>query len=174
MEPCQVETRLNVLGLSLKARLVSSTLFLISSRYLLGPTLGFSALRLTASLTISFCSHYLLLGVSIIILINKPHRWSTSIVILCCMLEAWLITKVWEFFLGNLRIFLIKFMNFLTFYSEKNFRFSGVCHVRSLSRQEFVLSGVCLSGVWISGVCISGVCLSGVCLSGVCHGTTYT
>ena len=32
---------------------------------------------------------------------------------------------------------------------------------RSLSRQEFVSSGVCLSGV----------CLSGVCLSGVCHGT---
>ena len=29
-------------------------------------------------------------------------------------------------------------MNFITFYSEINFRFSGVCHVRSLSCQEFV------------------------------------
>ena len=54
------------------------------------------------------------------------------------LLEAWLITKVWEFFLGNLRIFLIKFMNFITFYSEKNFRFSRVCLFRSLSCQEFV------------------------------------
>ena len=46
------------------------------------------------------------------------------------------------------------------------FLFSGVCLVRSLSfrslsRQEFVSSGVCLSGV----------CHSGVCHSGVCHGT---
>ena len=43
---------------------------------------------------------------------------------------------------------------------------SGVCLVRSLSRQEFVFQEFVFSGV-----CISGVCLSGVCLSGVCHGT---
>ena len=47
----------------------------------------------------------------------------------------------------------------------QNFLFSGVCLVRSLSRQEFVFQKFVFSGV-----CLSGVCLSGVCLSGVCHG----
>ena len=42
----------------------------------------------------------------------------------------------------------------------QNFLFSGVCLVRSLSRQEFVFQEFVFSGV----------CLSGVCLSGVCHG----
>ena len=57
------------------------------------------------------------------------------IVILCCLKHIQ-ITKDWEFFLGYLRIFLVKFMNFIIFHSEKNFIISGVC-----------LSGVCLSGV---------------------------
>ena len=41
---------------------------------------------------------------------------------------------------------------------------SGVCLVRSLSRQEFVFQEFVFSGV----------CISGVCLSGVCHGTVKT
>ena len=51
----------------------------------------------------------------------------------------------------------------------QNFLFSGVCLVRSLSRQEFVFQKFVFSGV-----CLSGVCLSGVCLSGVCHGAVQS
>ena len=63
------------------------------------------------------------------------------IVILCCLKHIQS-TKVWEFFLGYLRIFL-KFMNFIKFHSEKNFIISGVClsgvcTFKSLSHQEFV------------------------------------
>jgi len=56
-------------------------------------------------------------------------------------------------------------MNFITFHSKKNFRFSGGHHVRSLSCQEFVLSGVCLTGVCLS---------SGVCLGTINNKPTFT
>lgn len=54
--------------------------------------------------------------------------------------------------------FFTKFMNFITFHSENNFKYqefimSGVHHVRSLSCHEFILSGVCLS----SGVCLGTI-----------------
>ena len=63
----------------------------------------------------------------------------------------------------NCETFFFKF-DILEFVFQK-FLFSGVCLVRSLSRQEFVFQEYVFSGV-----CLSGVCLSGVCLSGVCHG----
>ena len=82
--------------------------------------------------SVRFCSHYLFLGVYIIILINKPHRWSMSIVILCCLKHARLLKfeKICGFFL-------MKFRNFITFHFEKNFIFSGFC-----------LSGVCHGTPW--------------------------
>ena len=61
--------------------------------------------------------------------------------------------------------------------TRQEFVLSGVCLSEVWIRGECI-SGVCLSEVWIRGVCISGVCLSeiwirGVCISGVCHGTVY-
>ena len=53
---------------------------------------------------------------------------------------------------------------FRIFYFQE-FVSSGVCLVRSLSRQEFVFQEFVFSGV-----CLSGVCHFGVCHSGVCHG----
>jgi len=48
---------------------------------------------------------------------------------------------------------------------------SGVCLVRSLSRQEFVFQEFLFSGVCLSGVCLSGVCHGAAC---ICTGSRIT
>ena len=92
------------------------------------------------------------------------------IVILCCLKHIQS-TKVWEFFLGYLRILSPKVYEFCHISFREKFHNFRSLSFRSLYFQEFVSSGVCLSGICLSGVCLSGVCLSGVCLSGVCPGT---
>ena len=72
------------------------------------------------------------------------------IIVILCSLKNIQITKDWEFFLGYLRIFLLRFMNFIIFHSEKNFIISGVCIFRSLSCQEFVMAPSCPSSVLVN------------------------
>ena len=60
------------------------------------------ALHCKNTLNKSLVRFYIFLGVSITILINKPHRWSTSIVILCCLKHVRL-PKFKNFSPGNLR-----------------------------------------------------------------------